>query len=38
MPSIYVCWGDCEYTCASVVSVATMSGKGGLNHIALPLS
>ena len=37
MPSICVCLGDWVYTCARELSVATISGKGGLNHIALPL-
>jgi hypothetical protein len=36
MPSIYVVFGAYEYTLARAVNVSTISGNGGLNHMAFP--
>ena len=37
MPSIYVVFVFYACMCARAVNVSTMSGKGGLNHMALPI-
>jgi hypothetical protein len=37
MPSMYVVFGFCVCMCASAISVSRISGKGGLNQMALPI-